>query len=487
MGCGASAKKCEDDAGKAAAPAPAPAAAAEAPAEKKEADSAPNLKKAYEFLAKANEKSTDAMTSGQPFDKAGQEKDFKEYQDLLKNAFETHDTKKSGKLNQEQGAVFFGNILRDGAFLEAMAANNARITCEKMCEDVKKTIAEVGLTPAEADKAYPEICKLIEDDFKKTRTDLKTTLEKLKSEYMASKTQMDGAAMKVADRSGAGSPDLIMDLQEFLKMMEFGSPTNTQLRDALGFTDSALNASVQSGPIIEKAKQLSQDKLQEAAQASAPFLKRAFECYVNITDATISAAMQGELPDLDKISKLGAEYEEMLRKSFERHDLDKSGKLDKKQAAIFFGNLLAEGSGFTEAMIGSLSKTLINSFMDGAKQGMPPDAEKHLPAIHKICEDDIKGATSQIAKFTDEKKADYRANKAEKDAAAMVLADTDGNGGLDIEEFMKMMNPEEDVNKRLMETLGLVVDPEQMMASVDMEGIAGKVQQYLAENYREGE
>merc|ERR1712107_189728 len=60
-----------------------------------------------------------------------------------------------------------------------------------------------------------------------------------------------------------------------------------------------------------------------------------------------------------------------------------------------------------------------------------------------------------VLKEFEEKKADYLANKEERDAKAFEIVDKDGSGCLDIHEFLNMMDCEKGEHFALMKALGL--------------------------------
>ena len=55
--------------------------------------------------------------------------------------------------------------------------------------------------------------------------------------------------------------------------------------------------------------------------------------------------------------------------------------------------------------------------------------------------------------------AEYRANKAERDAAAFAICDTNGDGTLELAEIVAILTPEDPKNEAFQKALGFEAKP----------------------------
>merc|ERR1712232_777158 len=83
---------------------------------------------------------------------------------------------------------------------------------------------------------------------------------------------------------------------------------------------------------------------------------------------------------------------------------------------------------------------------------------KFLPGALKLVENDLQKFEAIVRDNIGKLKSDYWINKAEKDAAALKVADLDGTGSLSETEFMAMMELNSEQNIKLMECLGITMD-----------------------------
>merc|ERR1712107_9590 len=104
-----------------------------------------------------------------------------------------------------------------------------------------------------------------------------------------------------------------------------------------------------------------------------------------------------------------------------------------------------------------------------------PDLKPHLSQLNKICEEEFKKTEAAIQSGLEKKKADYEANREERDAAAMKIIDTDGSGCLSLDEFMKMMDIESDTHTELMECLGFSLNPGDYIEKFTSEELSRKL------------
>eukprot|EP00747_Dinoflagellata_sp_TGD_P133456 gnl/TRDRNA2_/TRDRNA2_175197_c0_seq1.p1 gnl/TRDRNA2_/TRDRNA2_175197_c0~~gnl/TRDRNA2_/TRDRNA2_175197_c0_seq1.p1 ORF type:complete len:253 (-),score=32.17 gnl/TRDRNA2_/TRDRNA2_175197_c0_seq1:399-1157(-) len=89
---------------------------------------------------------------------------------------------------------------------------------------------------------------------------------------------------------------------------------------------------------------------------SAPFLREYFENILEFYEKDLGASFAERL-ELDYEARMEEQYtilrekcRNAMTKSFNRHDADKNGILDKEEAKVFFSNVVAEGSRFQEAV-----------------------------------------------------------------------------------------------------------------------------------------
>lgn len=193
----------------------------------------------------------------------------------------------------------------------------------------------------------------------------------------------------------------------------------------------------------------------------APFLTE----YYEMANQMMGDAMPKDAAGFQAISaKDPKEFEEeiagkirekarpLLEKSFDHHDKDKNGVLDKDEAALFFTHMMDRGELFLEKITKTMETSVITSLKSMFQQmGLPTEAvDQQIAPIEQKFKEAVDLAKPMIKEMIE----NYKANKVERDAAAFKVADTDGNGTLIKEEFFAAMLPKAENNEAFLKALG---------------------------------
>lgn len=441
-----------------------------------EGGSAPFLKKAFENVNEVYRLLLEAEMTGEAAEEKLLEQLDAEYNTNLKKSFQYHDKDSSGKLDKEQAAAFFSHLLSEGSgFMHAMSAGLVKHTMKQTTRGFTEgLVAAVG--KINASKLLPGALKLVEAEMKKFEASCHEKTAKLRAYYMANKENLDMAALKLTDTDGSGS----LNHDEFIAMMDFGEPLNLKLLGTLGLSvdPEVMAQSIDIGDIErlmgeymtklimeseeKAARELASDLKppHDADESSAPFLKKAFETLMSMYKMTMdfyNPMSEGQQDQLDK------EYKAYLIRSFQHHDKDSTKKLDRERAALFFSNLLSEACPFMDAMCDGIVKHVMDVMRERLAEALVvtvgrDSVFKFLPGALKLVENDLQKFEATVRDNIRKLKADYLKNKAEKDAAALKVADLDGTGCLSETEFIAMMEPNSEQNIKLMECLGITMD-----------------------------
>lgn len=206
-----------------------------------------------------------------------------------------------------------------------------------------------------------------------------------------------------------------------------------------------------------------------------------------LQDSMMQQLSGGEEFDFDEILKKNkaAEHKwmeevgkELLEKSFKVHDKDGNGVLDKEESAKFFSHLVSEVSGMirgqTMKQISDSVLMVVPMLTEGKTD---EEAAKVKKTLKTAMQKPLKVIKSEFARIVDE---EYTAKKQERHAAAMKLLDKNGDGQLQLKEFLAVFLAEDEDRAQLDEALGLDMAPH-------MGDIMVKVSELIAEVVTEAE
>lgn len=236
---------------------------------------------------------------------------------------------------------------------------------------------------------------------------------------------------------------------------------------------------ISSLPVEERAKlaeaiDMSREKAMDAertvSQKEAPYLHQAFELLKNTFTATMEAALNdmSSMTEEDFTAKEEAtqkEYTELMKKSFQHHDKDNTGTIEKNEAALFLSHLVAEGGGFVEALASVMCVNAIkmmSKVIDDIKENpdAPEEVKVELEKQKKQATDDAKKNIEKLRDDIAKQVEEYKASKGDRDQAAFKLMDTNGDGTLNMKEFLTYVCPGTEENDKLTKAIGLNFSPE---------------------------
>merc|ERR1711972_722169 len=151
-----------------------------------------------------------------------------------------------------------------------------------------------------------------------------------------------------------------------------------------------------------------------------------------------------------------SEAKPLLEKSFKHHDTSNTGVLDKAEAAIFFKHMVGEETDFAQAMVAFSIEAGIKMSLATLESLSEEDREKIKPQLEEQMKKEIESAKADVQK----KEENYKANKAELDAAAFSVLDTSGDGSLQLTEFLAAFEPDSTMNLEVHMALGYVTKEE---------------------------
>lgn len=147
------------------------------------------------------------------------------------------------------------------------------------------------------------------------------------------------------------------------------------------------------------------------------------------------------------------ELKVLIQKSFELHDSKKDNVLDKEEAALFFEHFVSEFSLMCKAVARLAGLTMIKMQIQMMASGLENDEEAKGFTEHM--KEQIKGAEKQIDEKVGGMMEDYKNNRAERDAAAFAVTDTNGDGTLCLDEAIAVLTPGNPLNDRFIAALGI--------------------------------
>lgn len=243
-----------------------------------------------------------------------------------------------------------------------------------------------------------------------------------------------------------------------------GTAASAQASEAMQSASAAdVQAYLDQLPEVDKAKL--KDAL-AAAALPAPFLAEYFDKVQARTEALItdeekllalatSPDPQRKLKE-EAMSWFEAEARPLLEKSFKHHDTKGTGVLDREEAAAFFSHLVMEETDLAKAMSALTIDTGIRMSM-AELDGLSQETRAELkPIFEKQIKDEIAKAKAEVQKKEDS----YKSDKASHDAAAMKVLDVNGDGTIQLPEFLAAFEPDNQKNLELHIALGYLTEEE---------------------------
>lgn len=160
----------------------------------------------------------------------GAEEFAKKSEGLLGKSFDHHDVKCDGVLSQEESKLLFDHLVNEKSSADLALAHFAgqaimRAQMKEMIGEARtKRGSQYAATATKEDRVQ------LNDDFKARKAELKEKMAAAVEAYRNDKPARDAAAFKVLDYGRDG----MIQKKEFIAAFEIGSPTNTQLKEALG-------------------------------------------------------------------------------------------------------------------------------------------------------------------------------------------------------------------------------------------------------------
>merc|ERR1719411_18722 len=129
---------------------------------------------------------------------------------------------------------------------------------------------------------------------------------------------------------------------------------------------------------------------------------------------------------------------------------------DKDEAAVFFTNLMKEETDLAKAMSALTIEVGVKmgfAQLEGLSQ---EQREEMKPIFEQQIKTQIEAAKAQVQKKED----NYKAGKADHDAAAFKVLDKNGDGTIELAEFLAAFEPESQKNIDLHIALGYLTKEE---------------------------
>lgn len=197
------------------------------------------------------------------------------------------------------------------------------------------------------------------------------------------------------------------------------------------------------------------------AEGAAPFLTQAFLTQAFLTQTMTQAflmAISGEDVDPDdlqkEINEAMEKCREFLGKSFDHHDKKGNGVLDKEEASAFFEHLLEANGAMFQNIVEVEMRIPIEAMIKDFKASKDLSDEEKAKAIAGMKEG-LQETINEQKAATAKQVEEYKANKAERDAAAFKVVDTSGDGTMQREEFLDALKFGSEKNGLLMEAIGI--------------------------------
>lgn len=145
------------------------------------------------------------------------------------------------------------------------------------------------------------------------------------------------------------------------------------------------------------------------------------------------------------------ELKVLIKKTFDKHDSRKDNVLDKEEAALFFQHFADEQELMAKA-ISQLAVCTMFTQQISMIAGMLDHGE--VDDFKAAMKEGVDQALKEINTKVAEMSAGYKQNKAERDAAAFALTDTNGDGTLNLDEAIAVLTPGDPKNTAFIAALG---------------------------------
>eukprot|EP00747_Dinoflagellata_sp_TGD_P086408 gnl/TRDRNA2_/TRDRNA2_163278_c1_seq6.p1 gnl/TRDRNA2_/TRDRNA2_163278_c1~~gnl/TRDRNA2_/TRDRNA2_163278_c1_seq6.p1 ORF type:complete len:284 (+),score=64.35 gnl/TRDRNA2_/TRDRNA2_163278_c1_seq6:73-852(+) len=158
--------------------------------------------------------------------------------------------------------------------------------------------------------------------------------------------------------------------------------------------------------------------------------------------------------------KMKAPLKDIIRKSFDFHDLDKTGVINEEESQLFFQDFVERYLSMTCYCTNELlDKADANRLkkIEATLNGLPPSV---ISDAKSTFNKQVNARRSQVLAIFKARGDAYKADKDAKDKAAFAVLDGDGDGKLQKEEVVEGLFPDTDKNIEVSQALGLLTPAE---------------------------
>lgn len=200
--------------------------------------------------------------------------------------------------------------------------------------------------------------------------------------------------------------------------------------------------------------------------ADAPYIHQYFVELQKCTEKAIKQAMDdpmamialafdpAKVKEMEETKKKDIEkLIPLIEKSFDNHDKNRSGTLDKAESALFFKHFVSENTEFNKAIAEMAALKGFEMSMKMMKQ-MAALMGGGYTDMKKEAEKEVRVQIAEMKKQIDGMAKDYADNKEARDAAAFKVIDVNGDGQIQRREFVPALTPETPHNMEFLKALG---------------------------------